>query len=252
MVALVLGYVHVTAVVALVLVVGGLGWVLALSVLNSLYQLTLPGWVKARGMSFYLIVFQGGNAVGSAVMGVTAERIGLSPTMLVAAAALALGPLAGLHYHFRSIPTEELMPAGDWPQPLLVGDEAPGGPVMVTVDYRPREGLTDDLLAALEKARFSRRRTGRDRLAGLDRRRRSDAGSSSSSSWRRGRSTSVSTSGSRCTTRGGWTPSPRHDRPRPPGDGHPLADAPVGHHRRSRRGPAPPRPDPASDGSGDA
>ncbi len=160
MVALVLGYVHVTAVVALVLVVGGLGWVLALSVLNSLYQLTLPGWVKARGMSFYLIVFQGGNAVGSAVMGVTAERIGLSPTMLVAAAALALGPLAGLHYHFRSIPTEELMPAGDWPQPLLVGDEAPGGPVMVTVDYRPREGLTDDLLAALEKARFSRRRTG--------------------------------------------------------------------------------------------
>jgi AMP-binding enzyme len=28
-----------------------------------------PGWIKARGMSFYLIVFQGGGAVGSAIMG---------------------------------------------------------------------------------------------------------------------------------------------------------------------------------------
>ena len=59
-----LGYVHVTGIVAISLVLAGLAWILALSTLNSLYQLTLPGWVKARGMSFYLIVFQGGNAVG--------------------------------------------------------------------------------------------------------------------------------------------------------------------------------------------
>jgi MFS family permease len=159
-VALVLGSVHITAMVAFSLVLGGLAWILALSTLNSLYQLTLPGWVKARGMSFYLIVFQGGNAVGSAAMGITAERVGLSPTMLAAAAALALGPLAGLRYRFQSIPPEELVPAGDWPQPLLAADEPPGGPVMVTVEYRPREGREGDLLAALEAARFGRRRTG--------------------------------------------------------------------------------------------
>jgi hypothetical protein len=43
----------------------------------------LPGWVKARGMSFYLVVFQGGNAIGSVVMGVAAQHIGLSPTLLM-------------------------------------------------------------------------------------------------------------------------------------------------------------------------
>jgi hypothetical protein len=53
--------------------------------LNSLYQLSLPRWIKALGMSFYLMVFQGGGAVGAAVMGLTAEHAGL-----------ALGPLAGL------------------------------------------------------------------------------------------------------------------------------------------------------------
>lgn len=47
-VALVLGYVHVTVVVALCLVVGGAAWILALSTLNSLFQLSLPQWVKAR------------------------------------------------------------------------------------------------------------------------------------------------------------------------------------------------------------
>ena len=61
------------------LILGGLAWILALSSLNSLYQLTLPGWVKARGMSFYLIVFQGGNAVGSAVMGIPPSGPGSSP-----------------------------------------------------------------------------------------------------------------------------------------------------------------------------
>jgi predicted MFS family arabinose efflux permease len=91
--ALVLGYVHVTALAAVALGLGGLAWILALPTLNSLYQQTLPGWVKARGMAFYLTVFQGGNAIGSAVMGITAQYIGLSLTLL-AAAGLALGPLA--------------------------------------------------------------------------------------------------------------------------------------------------------------
>jgi MFS family permease len=159
-VALVLGYVHVNVIVAISLAVGGLAWILALSTLNSLYQLTLPGWVKARGMSFYLIVFQGGNAVGSAVMGITAQHAGLSVTLLVAAVALALGPLVGRRYRFQSVPPEDLLPAGDWPAPSLGGDDPPGGPVMVTVEYRPHQGRDDELIAALEDARFSRRRTG--------------------------------------------------------------------------------------------
>jgi len=159
-VAIVLGYVHVTAIVAVALALGGLAWILALSTLNSLYQLSLPGWVKARGMSFYLVVFQGGNAVGSAVLGVTAQRAGLSVTLLVAAVGLALGPLVGLRYRFQTVDPAELLPAGDMPAPAYVGDDPPGGPVMVSVEYRPRAGVGDDLLAALEDARFLRRRTG--------------------------------------------------------------------------------------------
>ncbi len=159
-VTLVLAYGHLTAVAAVALVVGGACWVTVLSALNSLYQLSLPQWIKARGMSFYLMVFQGGNAVGSAVMGLAAEHAGLSPTLTIAAAGLALGPLAALRWPFRPIPPEDMLPAGEWPTPHITSDQAPEGPVLVSIEYRARLGLEDELLTALHQARFSRRRTG--------------------------------------------------------------------------------------------
>ena len=111
-------------------------------------------------MSFYLIVFQGGNAVGSAVLGIAAQALGLSPTLLVTAAGMALSPLAGLRYRFQVIPPAELLPAAEWPAPNLAAGDPASGPLMVTVEYRSHDGLEADLLAALRDARFSRRRTG--------------------------------------------------------------------------------------------
>jgi predicted MFS family arabinose efflux permease len=159
-VTLILADVHITAVVAVALVFGGLAWILVLSTFNSVYQLTLPGWVKTRGMGFYLIAFQGGMAVGSAAAGIAAQQLGLSRAFTISAAGLILGPLAALRYKFQAISPDDLQPAGDWPQPHISGDEPIGGPVMVSVEYWPRPGAEDDFLAELETARHSRRRTG--------------------------------------------------------------------------------------------
>ncbi|MGD0064036.1 MAG: MFS transporter [Streptosporangiaceae bacterium] len=162
-VTLVLAFAHVTVVDAVALVVGGACWILALSTLNSVYQLSLPQWIKARGMSFYLVVFQGGNAIGSAVLGIAAGYAGLSPTLAIAAAGLALGPLAALAWRFQPIRPEELQPAGDWPAPQLAADtdaEGRQGPIMVTVEYRARPGREHELMTILQDTRFSRRRTG--------------------------------------------------------------------------------------------
>jgi len=111
-------------------------------------------------MSFYLMVFQGGGAVGSAVMGITAENVGLSPTLTIATAGLALGPLAALAWRFRPIPPEDLLPAGDWPAPQLALDETPEGPVLVSIEYWARPGVEDELITALRSTKLSRRRTG--------------------------------------------------------------------------------------------
>jgi MFS family permease len=159
-VTLALAYVHVAALAALALVLGGIAWILVLSTLNSQYQTTLPGWAKARGMSYYLVIFQGGGALGSAAFGVMAQDVGLSSALLAATGGLALVAVAGLALPFRAISVHDLLPAGDWPDPQLTGASPTDGAVLVTIDYRARAGLERDLMQTLYAARHARRRTG--------------------------------------------------------------------------------------------
>jgi MFS family permease len=159
-VTLALAYLRVSTLDALALVIGGVAWILALSTLNSHYQSTLPGWAKARGMSYYLVIFQGGGAAGSAAFGLVAQNAGLTAALLATAAGLALVALAGVWMPFGAISPPDLLPAGDWPDPQLVSASTPEGPVMVTVEYRPRPGLERDLVEALYAGRYARRRTG--------------------------------------------------------------------------------------------
>ncbi len=159
-VTLALAYVRVSALAGLALVIGGMAWILVLSTLNSQYQSTLPGWAKARGMSYYLMIFQGGGALGSAAFGVLAQNAGLTWALAAAAAGLALVALAGVWLPFRAISPHELLPAGDWPEPQLVGASGADAPVLVTLEYWPRPGLERDLVEALYAGRHARRRTG--------------------------------------------------------------------------------------------
>jgi MFS family permease len=159
-VTLSLAYLRTSALAAVALLIGGFAWILALSTLNSLYQSSLPGWAKARGMSYYLVVFQGAGALGSAAFGVLAQSSGLTSALFTAAVGLTLVSLAGLRLPFKPISPEGLLPAGDWPSPQILGAGAPEGAVMVTVEYRSRPGLEQDLLEKLHAVRYARRRTG--------------------------------------------------------------------------------------------
>jgi MFS family permease len=160
-VAVVLAFVHVAVLVGIALAVGGLAWILVLATFNSAYQASLPGWVKARGMGWYLIVFQGGNAVGSAVLGIGAQEVGLTKTLIIAAAGLVVGPLVAVRYPIRPIDPKQLLPAGDWPAPhILDADGEPRGPVEVRIEYHAQPGQETEFLAAVSELRFGRRRTG--------------------------------------------------------------------------------------------
>ena len=121
----------------LALVIGGVAWILVLSTLNSQYQSTLPGWAKARGMSYYLVIFQGGGALGSAAFGAIAQHAGLTDALLVAAVGLTLVAVAGVWLPFKAISPEELLPAGDWPAPHLADATA-----------TERAGASDDRVPA--------------------------------------------------------------------------------------------------------
>lgn len=159
--ALVLAEVHVIGLAAVALVVAGSGWILALATLNSSYQALLPAWIKARGLSYYLIVFQGGTAIGSAIMGVLAGALGVTEVLAGAAVALALTPLLSLLGRIRQFPVEELLPAGGDPAPHLLADaDAEAGPVQVRIVRHAEPGREQALVDAVAGLEKLRRRTG--------------------------------------------------------------------------------------------
>jgi Transmembrane secretion effector len=159
--AFVLAEVHVVAVAAIALVVAGGGWIVALATLNSSYQALLPGWIKARGLSFYLIVFQGGTAIGSAIMGVLASRLGVTEVLAGAAVALALTPSLSLVTTIRRFGPDELLPAGGEPAPhVLNGADVTAGPVQIRIERHAAPGREAELVAAVAALEKLRRRTG--------------------------------------------------------------------------------------------
>jgi len=94
----------------LVMVVAGAAWIGILACLNVAAQTMCPAYVRARALSFYLLVLQGGMAVGATLWGALAKRIGVPDALGVAAVALALGVLA-LRGHRIAASELELAPA---------------------------------------------------------------------------------------------------------------------------------------------
>jgi hypothetical protein len=86
------GQLHDLGAICAVLFVGGIAWISILASLNLSAQTTSPTWVRARSLSMYLLILQGGMAGGGALWGAIAGEIGIANALAVA----AIGLLAGL------------------------------------------------------------------------------------------------------------------------------------------------------------
>ncbi|HKD01309.1 MAG TPA: MFS transporter [Terriglobales bacterium] len=86
----------------LVLFVSGTAWIGILACLNVAAQTMSPSWLRARALSMYLLILQGGMALGSAAWGALADQIGVPTTLLCSAIALAGGLLAVRRYRLTA------------------------------------------------------------------------------------------------------------------------------------------------------
>ena len=96
------GQAHAFHWLALVLFSAGIAWIAILACLNVAAQTMSPPWMRARALSMYLLVLQGGMAIGSAAWGALATKYGVPTTMLCSAAALILGLIAVRKYRLTS------------------------------------------------------------------------------------------------------------------------------------------------------
>ena len=147
--------------IGVALLVGGVAWLSTMANLNTTAQMVLPAWVRARGLSVYVLVFQSCIAAGSAGWGLVAERLGVRAALTLAAAWLMLA--LGASFRWRLVEGEglDLSPSLRWPEPAVVlGVDPEEGPVLVTVEYRVAPERSGKFVLEMQRFGRIRRRDG--------------------------------------------------------------------------------------------
>ena len=146
---------------AVAMLATGLAWIGILSALQVSAQMTLPEWVRARGLAAFVVVFMGGMALGSILWGQVATRIGIPAALTAAALGLALCIVLTWRYKLGHHEVLDFTPSLAWPAPLLAEIPAPdSGPVMVTIEYHVQPTKRTEFVAAMQALREMRRRNG--------------------------------------------------------------------------------------------
>jgi MFS family permease len=141
--------------------IAGASWVSALATLNLSAQVSLPDWVRGRGLAIYIMVFFGAMSVGSALWGQLATWVGLLNAHWIAAATMLLAIAVTWRWKLQHTAAVDLTPSRHWPMPqALQLHDASDGPVMVTVEYHVADDNRRAFLLALDHLSHARRRDG--------------------------------------------------------------------------------------------
>jgi len=160
-VSVALAYIRVFLAVCPVMFIAGGTWMTLMSTLNVSAQIAVPAWVRARALSIYLLVFQGGLAIGSVIWGAMAERFGIRVALDGAAIGLIVGLAVVPRFRLGIAEGLDMTPSAHWEDPLVENEPAlEHGPVLVLVEYRINPEQANDFAEVMREVRTIRRRDG--------------------------------------------------------------------------------------------
>ncbi len=143
------------------MMLAGAAWLAVVNTLTVTSQLSLPDWVRARGMSIYMMTMMGSASASAALWGQVASMIDVPWTYLAATlTGLTAGFLASRLY---ADPENEvdLTPARLLQEPMPAFPvEHQMGPVMVTVDYQVDPARAEEFAAVMRESRANRLQKG--------------------------------------------------------------------------------------------
>ncbi len=136
-------------------VLAGGCWVVALSLFNTIVQLSTPRWVVGRAVSFYQTASFGGMAAGSWLWGSVAESSDAGTALSIAAIVTAVGVLIGFFMPMPVFEDLDLDPLDRFREPDLNLEILPrSGPIAINIDYE----IADQDVAEFLKLMVERRR----------------------------------------------------------------------------------------------
>jgi predicted MFS family arabinose efflux permease len=141
--------------------VAGISWIAVLATLNVSVQVSLPDWVRGRGLAMFVTVFFGAMTAGSALWGQLASTLSLPAAHFIAAAGALVGIPLSWGWKLQAGTGVDMAPSMHWPAPVLTIDpQSDRGPVLVTVEYRIDPEKRDPFLRAIRALGQQRRRDG--------------------------------------------------------------------------------------------
>jgi MFS family permease len=141
--------------------IAGASWIAAVSSLNVSAQVSLPEWVRGRGLAMYVTVMFGALTLGSAIWGQLAAVAGLPAALFLAAAGAVIAIPLTWRWKLQTGAGVDFSPSMQWPDPVTThAIEADRGPVLVTVEYRIDPQNRKAFLHVLRQNSRARRRDG--------------------------------------------------------------------------------------------
>ncbi|EDY19468.1 protein of unknown function DUF894 DitE [Chthoniobacter flavus Ellin428] len=143
------------------LFVGG-GWMTALNTFSVASQSAFPNWVRARSSAIYLVVVQGGFALGALCWGRVTGWTASSTALWCAGGWLLVCAAFDRWLPISHVEKLDLSPSNHWPQihNLAVEPAPDDGPVLITVDYQIDPAQAREFRAAMRALRRTRLRDG--------------------------------------------------------------------------------------------
>ena len=134
----------------------GAAWITTANSMTVTAQMTLPDWVRARGMSMYQMAIMGASALGAAIWGQVATHSSVRTSLLAAAISGVMTMLLAQRLMpTRGGDTQDLTPALSLIAQTLPRTAAPGR-VVVQVEYRIDPAHADAFRAVMQDSRRAR------------------------------------------------------------------------------------------------
>jgi len=142
-------------------IIGGMAWVGVYNPLTVAAQISLPDWVRARGMAVYQATTMGGVTLGSVVWGQVAELSSIEAALVAAGAGGLLSLPLLWRYRVGGGRELDLRPANiaaDFFSAQTIENDQ--GPVLVTMEYRIDPERAEEFNAVMAESRRWRLRMG--------------------------------------------------------------------------------------------
>ena len=141
------------------MVMAGAAWITVANSLTVAAQMSLPDWVRARGMSVYQMALMGSTAAGAALWGQVATMSSIGVALAVSAVTGSVTMLAAQRLKIDRGTEDELTPSRVLQAPEMQGPPR-AGRILVRVEYRIDPARAGEFLGLMQESRRSRLRQG--------------------------------------------------------------------------------------------